>query len=176
MTLEDLINVREIEQLKYRYMRAVDTQDWALMAECFTTDADVWYGSGLYTFEGKEAILEFFRSTLTPSFVSSHVALHPEITLGAAGTAKGVWRMQDIVHFAAANPHAKESDFQGGERLEGAGYYYDDYRKDAGEWRVRRSGYVRLFDVVNPGSDRPGEHFKADPQRGMLATQADESR
>jgi hypothetical protein len=30
MTVEDLLTIHEIRQLKYRYMRCIDTQDWDL--------------------------------------------------------------------------------------------------------------------------------------------------
>jgi hypothetical protein len=167
MTVEDFLEIREIEQLKYRYMRAVDTHDWDLMGRCFAEDADVWYGEGMYAFKGRENILGFFRSVIIPSFISSHIALHPEITLTGPTTAKGIWRLQDIVHFTAANPEAKESDIKGGEKMEGAAYYYDDYTRIGGEWVIQRTGYVRIFESMSPAGGRPGEHLKVEPKMGV---------
>ena len=38
-TVEQLIIFHEIAQVKYRYLRALDTHDWALMRSCFTPNA-----------------------------------------------------------------------------------------------------------------------------------------
>jgi uncharacterized protein (TIGR02246 family) len=167
MTWEDFVEIRAIEQLKYRYVRAVDTHDWDLMAQCFAEDADVWYGKGMYAFQGRDNILQFFRSVIIPTFVSSHIALHPEITLLGPAKAKGVWRLQDIVHFTAANPEAKESDIKGGEKMEGAAYYYDDYSKIDGEWVIQTTGYVRIFESMIRPDYSGDQHLKTEPSLGV---------
>ncbi len=143
-------DIRAIEQLKYRYARALDTQDWTLMGQCVTEDFHGWYSNGTYTMDGRENLLEFFRVGMNPSVFSSHIMLHPEITLTSPTTATGVWRLQDLVHFTRPNPTAKLG-IQGGEKLEGVGYYYDDYVKVDGTWLIKSSGYVRIFEsVVRP--------------------------
>lgn len=167
--LDKLHEIREIEQLKYRYMRAVDTQDWELLASCFTEDAEVWYSGGKYRLLGRDKIInDFFRAAMVPSLVSSHIALHPEIALIDDVTAKGVWRFQDIVFFSERSSITKEFDIQGGEKLEGAGYYYDVYAKRQESWRIKSTGYVRLFETTMPKSGRPGEHLNIEPLRGVL--------
>lgn len=167
MTIDDLLEIRRIEQLKYRYMRAVDTQDWALMERCFAPDATAAYNSGLYTANGRGEIVGFLQGVLNSSFNSSHIALHPEITLDGPDRASGIWRMQDIVHFSAANPNAREATFLGGEEMVGAGYYYDDYVRLDGEWLISHISYVRLFEKVSPPDTRPGAHLAIDPKRGV---------
>ena len=57
MTIEDLLIIHEITQLKYRYMRAVDTQDWDLMATVFAKNARTWYDSGTLSATGRENII-----------------------------------------------------------------------------------------------------------------------
>jgi SnoaL-like domain len=168
MTVEEFLEIREIEQLKYRYMRAVDTHDWDLMRECFMEDAKTWYGNGSYADTGRDNILRFFRTVITPVFVSSHIALHPEITLTGPDTAKGIWRLQDIVHFIGPNPDSKEADIKGGEEMVGAGYYYDEYAKRDGIWRISSTGYVRIFEKVNAPDTREGSHLKTEPSLGLV--------
>lgn len=168
MTLDDIMDIRAIEQLKYRYMRAVDTHDWVLMERCFAHDASIWYGNGLYSFTGLADILAFFRSVITPSFIGSHIALHPEITLVSPDRATGIWRLQDIVHVRDADTAARESDFQGGEKMEGAAYYHDDYVRTRDDWLIHRTGYVRIFETITPRSGRPAEHLKVDTRLGMI--------
>lgn len=167
MTFEEFLEIREIEQLKYRYMRAVDTHDWDLMERCFAEEAETWYGKGTYADKGRDNILRFFRSVITPVFVSSHIALHPEITLTGPDTAKGVWRLQDIVHFTGPNPDSKEANIEGGEEMVGAGYYYDEYIKRDGEWVIKSTGYVRIFEKINAPDKRPGSHLKTEAKLGV---------
>jgi len=167
MTLEDFVEIRAIEQLKYRYMRAVDTHDWDLMADCFAEDANVWYGKGMYAFEGRDKILEFFRSVIIPSFVSSHIAVHPEISITEPSKASGIWRLQDIVHFTSANAEAKEGDIKGGEKMEGAAYYYDEYSKIGGNWVIQSTGYVRIFESMTRPDYSGDQHLKTEPSLGV---------
>jgi len=150
MTVDDLLAIHQITQLKYRYMRAVDTQDWDLLRAVFTADARAWYDSGALAAEGREAIVAMLSGSLQPTLYSSHTALHPEITLTAPGRAEGVWRIEDIVHLGEAG------------RLIGAGYYYDEYALEGGDWRIASTGYVRLFQATE---QQPLE-TKFDPARG----------
>jgi hypothetical protein len=167
MTVDDLLVIHEITQLKYRYMRAVDTQDWALLRTVFTANARAWYDSGVLAAEGRDGIVALLSGSCRPTIYSSHTALHPEITPTGAGTAKGVWRFEDIVHFAQSDPDfAVEA--KGGERLIGAGYYYDEYAVEDGDWRIAATGYVRLFQA----RERQPLQAEFDPARGRLARDA----
>jgi hypothetical protein len=170
MTLEDLIAIHEITQLKYRYMRCVDTQDWDLLAMVFTKNARTWYSSGLLTASGRENIVAMLSTAMRPSIYSSHIALHPEITLTGAATAKGSWRFEDIVHFREADPALVADGIQGGERLIGAGYYYDEYEKEDGQWKVASTGYVRLFETTEQPQDQPNMKRRFEKARGRMNT------
>jgi len=61
MTPADLVEIELIKRLKYRYMRCLDQKLWDEMAETLADDAVASYSAGKYEFEGKDAILEFFR-------------------------------------------------------------------------------------------------------------------
>src|SRR4051794_34123971 len=74
-SMVELIAFHEIAQLKYRYMRAIDTRDWELLNDCFTADARAWYTGGKLSRQGREAIVAMLREFMPPAFVSSHVAL-----------------------------------------------------------------------------------------------------
>ena len=43
--------------------------------------------------------MEFYRSVLIPSFVSSHFVTQPEITLISDTKASGIWRLEETVYF-----------------------------------------------------------------------------
>jgi hypothetical protein len=167
MNIADLITIHEITQLKYRYMRAVDTQDWDLMATAFAKNARTWYDSGTLSATGRDNIVAMFRNSMKPSIYSSHIALHPEITLTGATTAKGTWRFEDVVHLLEADPTSVVSNDQGGERLIGAGYYYDEYEKEDGQWKIASTGYVRLFEAIEQPRDSP-MRLRVEKARGRL--------
>jgi hypothetical protein len=166
MTPQDLVTIHEITQLKYRYMRSVDTQDWALLATVFTKNARTWYSMGLLTASGRDNIVAMLSGAMKPSIFSSHIALHPEITLLSATTAKGSWRFEDVVHFSEADPDLVISGIQGGERLIGAGYYYDEYEKEDGEWKIASTGYVRLFDATEKVKEPSSLKLHGEKMRG----------
>jgi hypothetical protein len=168
MTLQDLVTIHEITQLKYRYVRAVDTQDWELFASVFTKNARSWYDNGALSANGRENIVAMLSSALKPSIYSSHIALHPEITVTSATTAKGIWRFEDVVHFTESDPSLVAEDIRGGERLIGAGYYYDEYEKEDDQWKIASTGYVRLFEVIEQLRDRPNVTMRFEKARGRL--------
>jgi hypothetical protein len=164
-SIQRLVAYHDIAQVKYRYMRALDTQDWELMRGCFSQDARAWYSSGKYITEGRDAIVDLLKTLVpTGSFVGSHIALHPELELSGPDRATGVWRLQDIVHFLD-----NRSSYDNFEIMTGAGYYYDSYIKIEGKWLISSTGYERIFEhceqsagrsdfklLVNPGLGRRG--------------------
>src|SRR5258708_3579358 len=138
MTPADLVEIELIKRLKYRYMRCLDQKLWDEMAETLTDDAVASYSAGKYEFEGRDAILEFFRQSMgAPSFLSSHRVHHPEIDLTSATTATGTWALEDVVVDASR-------DFS----LRGAAFYTDDYVKVGGQWRIKRTAYKRTYEEV----------------------------
>ncbi len=139
MTPADLVEIELIKRLKYKYMRCLDQKLWDEMADCLTDDAVASYSAGKYEYEGRDAILEFFRQAMgSTSFLSSHRVHHPEIELTSPTTAVGVWALDDVVVDASR-------DFG----LCGAAFYRDEYVKERdGRWRIRRTAYERTFEEV----------------------------
>jgi hypothetical protein len=165
MTLEELIAFHEICQVKYRYLRGVDTQDWDLVASVFSANASTWYDSGKLAATGGKAIAAMLKSAMVSSIYSTHIAIHPEITFTSPTTANGKWRMQDIVHFTAADPAIIIPDIKGGEELSGVAYYHDEYLKEADGWKIAKMGYVRIFEALK----RPNFiHLQTTPARGKI--------
>jgi hypothetical protein len=66
----DLVALEEIRQVKYRYLRCVDLKLWDDLAEVFTADATVDYGTMVYgqplTLAGRDEIVAFLRDKLGP--------------------------------------------------------------------------------------------------------------
>jgi hypothetical protein len=132
------MDTEAIKQTKYKYLRCLDTKRWDELAETFTPDATAAYDSGRYTYEGRDAIMEFLRGALGSSkIVSMHHAHHPEIELVDAGSARGRWYLEDMVIFTEANMI-----------IRGAAFYEDRYVKLEGRWLIRHTGYVRTFEEM----------------------------
>ena len=151
MTPEDLVEIELIKRLKYRYVRCLDQKLWDEMATCFTADATAAYSGGHYTYEGRDAILEFLSTSMaSEQFLSSHRVHHPEIDLTGPGTATGVWALEDYVII---------NDFD--VTIHGAAFYDDEYVKVDGEWKIRSTGYRRTFEEMWTRADQPSLRLTA---------------
>jgi hypothetical protein len=145
VTPADLVTLREIEQLKYRYLRTLDLKDWDEFAQVFEPEATGSYGEGL-EFGSAAEIVAFMRESLGPDIITVHQVHHPEISLAHSGTAaSGVWMLTDRV---IAVSH--------GVLIEGASMYRDEYRRGAdGQWRISRTGYERIYESTMALADWP---------------------
>ena len=112
----------------------------------FVEDATSAYSGGKYTYEGRDAILEFLEGAMgDDGFHSSHRAHHPEIEFTSPTTASGVWAFDDVV-----------IDTRFDITIRGAGFYNDSYVKQAGGWLIQSTGYKRTFEEIQSRKDMPG--------------------
>lgn len=138
----DLQAIEEIKQLKYRYVRALDTADIETLVACFTETADVRFEGGIYTVAhtGREAIATMVRTSFHSKAASAHQLHHPTIEVLSETTARGQWSLQDVFH-----------DLNMRLIVSGAAEYIDDYVREAdGQWRITKSGYKRLYELTQP--------------------------
>jgi hypothetical protein len=139
----DLVTVEELKRLKYRYLRTLDLKLWDEFAGTLTDDVVADYGERL-SFTGREAVVDYFRTTLTPAIITVHQVHHPEIE-PAGDTATGVWALDDTV---IVTEHQLV--------LRGAAYYEDEYRRGTdGVWRIARTSYQRTYEAMFSTGDVP---------------------
>jgi hypothetical protein len=151
MTPDDLVEIELIKRLKYKYARCLDQHLWDEIAECFTPDAVAAYSGGNYSFEGRDAIIDFLRRSMgSETFHSSHKMHHPEIDLTGPATARGVWALDDVV-----------VDTQWNITIRGCSFYEDEYVKHDGTWRIARTGYKRVFEELQPRANVEGLRLTA---------------
>lgn len=144
MTPDDLVEIAAIHQLKYRYVRLIDTKAWDELATLFVPDATASYGGGAVNLEGAPAIMEFLEGSMgDEAMLTSHKVHQPEITLTGPDTAEGVWALDDLVILGAMDLTVR-----------GASFYDDRYVKVDGEWRIAHTGYKRVYEEIEP---RPPE-------------------
>lgn len=145
MDPQRLVEIEAIKQLKYKYMRCLDQKRWDELAECFVPDATAAYSGGKYSYEGRDAILDFLRGSMgADSFHSAHHVHHPEIRFDSPTAATGTWALQDTVI---------ETRFD--IIIRGAAFYEDAYVKDGDAWRIRHTGYKRVYEEMLSRKDLP---------------------
>ncbi len=131
-------DIEEIQRVKYRYLRALDTKHWDEFADTLTEDVIGDYGESLgekHHFTDRESLVEFMRSSMPVGLISEHRVTHPEIDVDG-DEAAGIWYLQDKII-------VPEFDFM----LIGAGFYRDRYRRTADGWRISVTGYDRTYDA-----------------------------
>ena len=127
--LAELVAAKRIAEVKARYFRGVDTQDWELVAAQFAPDA-VLRSRGSEA-HGREAIIARMRSVLDGGGSSVHHGFTPEIEV-TGSTATAIWVLEDLVTLAT------------GEGFHGYGHYHDTYAETGGEWLITSSHLTRL--------------------------------
>src|SRR6478672_9057582 len=106
----DLATIEEIRQVKYRYLRCVDLKLWDELAEVFTPDATVDYGTQVYgkplKLAGRDEIVGFLRDKLGPDMITVHRAGQPEISVhGDLRLARAVHRDHVRAELVPQEPH-----------------------------------------------------------------------
>lgn len=143
-------DLRAIETLKYRYLRALDTKDWSAFAETLTEDVTGNYGESL-SFTGRDELVGYMRANVGASVITEHRVDHPEIEIDG-DTARGRWYLQDRVI-------VPDFSFM----LIGAAFYEDTYRRTEDGWRISSTGYDRTYEVSVGLADLPSFSLKVGP-------------
>ena len=140
-----------IAQLKYRYLRALDTKDWDTFAGTLTDDVTGDYGDRLH-FTNRTELVDYMRSSIGPGVITEHRVTHPEISIDG-DQASAVWYLQDRVIVA-------EFNFM----LIGAGFYNDTYRRTPDGWKISATGYDRTYEAT---MSVEGLDFKLKPGKAL---------
>ncbi|HYK32544.1 MAG TPA: nuclear transport factor 2 family protein [Streptosporangiaceae bacterium] len=144
----DLVELEEIRQLKYRYLRCVDLKLWDEIGDVFTQDATADYGTPSagrpLDLKSRDDIVAFLRDSLGNGIITLHAAGQPEIQIDG-DHATGTWRFEDTVI---------ATEFK--VVICGAAFYEDRYVKCAdGKWRMSHTGYVRIYESTMSLDDLP---------------------
>jgi SnoaL-like domain len=139
MTIEQMNDLEAIRQLKARYFRLMDTQQWEAWKDCFTADVSARYegvpraNSTLPLDVDLAGRTELFKgvSSLLTGGKSVHQGFMPEIQLTSATTASGIWAMFDYVMLPTC-------DFKGW------GHYHEEYVKEGSAWKIKKIHLTRL--------------------------------
>jgi hypothetical protein len=145
--VDRLLALQEIQALKARYFRCLDTKDWDGFEALFTQDAVFDMRDGRGTGMDPDAVVQGassirrFVSQAVADLVTVHQGHMPEIEIVDDGEATGTWALQDVLLPAAGTPAAFH-------RFVGHGHYHERYRLTAGGWRISRLKLTRLHVEV----------------------------
>lgn len=146
-TLQQLSDLEDIRTVKHRYFRAIDTGDIALLATLVTDDVSVEYRGGGYIVRvaGKAEMLEFIANSFPASALAMHHGHMPDIMLDGADEAHGLWYLEDQFFDLARETYTF-----------GTAIYRDKYRREPGGWKIARTEYDRVIEIVYP-LDKSGQ-------------------
>ena len=156
--MADAEAIEAIKQVKYRYLRALDTKHWDDFADTLTDDIVGDYGSSLgeeHHFTDRKDLVEFMRKSMPAGVLTEHRVTHPEITVDG-DEAEATWYLQDHVI-------VPEFDFM----LMGAAFYRDRYRKTPDGWKICSTGYDRTYEAT---MSLKALNFKATPGAAIATT------
>lgn len=129
--VQRLLYLAELQGLKARYWRCLDTKDWDELREVFALDAHL--DTDGFVNDGRDAIVDFLARVLADAR-TVHMGHAPELAITGPDTATGLWPLEDYVEIPADS----------GQGLRGYGHYHDEYVRENGAWRIKSSRLVRL--------------------------------
>lgn len=151
MDIQQLSDTYEIQKLKARYFRLMDTKQWDAWRELFTDDLEFYIEdtpvptADTPTIVGADALVSYLSKS-DPSKRTIHHGHMPEIEFIDKDTATGIWAMFDWV-----------DDPGRGGAWRGYGHYHERYERGAdGRWRIASVHLTRLRN--NTVAPLPTEH------------------
>ena len=147
--LQQMLDYKEILELKARFGRLADVKDWEGFLGVFSPDATFDLGTG-QLMHGAATYVDAVRQMLEGAN-SLHRFLMPEITFEGPTEASGIWMINDYNEWP--------SDPGTGERCgyKGYGREYETYRKFDGAWKI--TSWRLRYDRIDPLPREPLPRF-----------------
>jgi hypothetical protein len=139
-SIDYLLSVDAIRQVKARYCRYIDTKQWQRLGALFTVDCRF---EGLGSAPPGADVATFVAgvsSRLGPTISVHHVHQH-EVVMTGRDSARAIWAMEDFVEFTDGST-VKETP--GSRGFYGYGHYEEEYRRDNGDWKISFLRLTRL--------------------------------
>ncbi len=140
--IERLIATHEIEELKARYFRTIDTKDWVSHEAVFHPDLVADFRAAADG--GDEQMLTHGASRYVANLAAIlknvetvHHGHTPEIVIESADSATGIWAMEDKLWVQPGS--SLPFTF-----MHGYGHYHERYVRGADGWRIKEVRLSRL--------------------------------
>ena len=142
MDPQEALDKLEIHELLYRYARAVDTKDWALLASVFTPDAHLDYSSAGCPAGPRDEVVGWLERSLTSIPMTQHFVTNIEVDLDGDRA-----RVRAMFYNPMHLPGMEEMSYCGGN------YFHDTVRTPEG-WKSAKLVEESLWFV----NRMPGAH------------------
>jgi hypothetical protein len=140
--LQELVDREAIKELKARYIRLVDTKDWAAWRRLFTDDLHVDLDGNVM--DGAETYVAAVRGMISDAR-SAHHGHTPELTFESPTEAHGVWAQFVYLEWP---PDPDTGQRRG---MKAYGHCHETYRKLGGEWKIAAHGQTNIrIDSLYP--------------------------
>ena len=155
-TVQQLLDIEEIRQLKARYFRLLDAKEWSAWTDVFTADLEFIYAdpsiqnvppdaerlSDGKARVGREQLVAFISEAMR-NVTTVHHGHMPEISLIDRDTATAHWRLTNYCEYRTSEGSNEWS--------RGYGHYDDEYVRTVEGCRIRRSVFFRRdMDIPRP--------------------------
>lgn len=128
-TLED---IEAIKQLKHRYFFSCDQKRPADVRACFVDGPMVIDYGRIGQFDNADAMVEIYeRLACVDHMVEMHHAQNPQIEILGENQARGTWGLYYFLIDTAQQTCVQL-----------AGFYEDEYRREADGWKISRTAYT----------------------------------
>ena len=134
----------DIQCLKARYFRAVDTRDWDTLAKCFTDDATLWFAEHESATIPFRVALEKNIKHILEGAVSVHHGHIGEIDIISEDRAHAIWPMESRLYWLEGKSNI------GLQYSHGYGHYHEDYVKINGVWLIQHLKLTQLWKQAIP--------------------------
>lgn len=143
--LRRLLDEREIVAVAVRYCWALDGRDWDALDGVFASDATADLMTGGSLLEGRNAIVEHIRTSLTPLDDTQHLASTHDVRVdGDTATHRCYVQAQHVRHATDGSPTYML-----------AGRYEDEMVRTPDGWRIAHRRLTPMWTEGNPAVTRP---------------------
>ena len=145
-SVQQLMDIEAIKQLKHAYFRCIDTSNMEELATLFHEEVLVHFIGGNYEWklEGKEEYLSNVGMAFSNQAIGHHNGHHPEIQVLSETEATGIWYLAD--HMWILNHKSYTT---------GTAIYWDRYEKVDGRWLIKETRYERVYEITRQLEENP---------------------
>ncbi|MCP5042646.1 MAG: nuclear transport factor 2 family protein [bacterium] len=145
-SVQMLMDMEAIRQLKHAYFRCIDTANFEELAGLFHDDVTVHFIGGNYEWklQGRDDYLDAVRGAFTSEAIGHHNGHHPEIQMLNDSEATGIWYLADNMWVMNFNFFTT-----------GTAIYWDRYLKVDGRWTIKDTRYRRIYEINRALDERP---------------------
>jgi hypothetical protein len=124
----------ELEQLKARYCRLVDTKRWDDWRELFADDARIEVSADGETTDRDTFVSSVVR--MVDPLQTVHHCMMPELTATGDGAAHGVWAYRYELEWRTLPVVLPFNQLPRQHGFAACGHYHEDYTRRDGAWRI----------------------------------------